>query len=98
MTRRMAMRIIVLPQAVNVALPGMAKFAISLLKDKSRPDHRHDPLQDYALRELYPVVINRSGRHTPCHYRLHGNCIQSNRHNSSILNTVVHNKNLGTTS
>jgi cystine transport system permease protein len=35
MTRRMAMRIIVLPQAVKVALPGMANFAIGLLKDTS---------------------------------------------------------------
>jgi polar amino acid transport system permease protein/cystine transport system permease protein len=35
MTRRMAMRIIVLPQAIKVALPGMANFAISLLKDTS---------------------------------------------------------------
>lgn len=35
MTRRMALRIIVLPQAVKVALPGMANFAISLLKDTS---------------------------------------------------------------
>jgi polar amino acid transport system permease protein/cystine transport system permease protein len=35
MTRRMAMRIIVLPQAIKVALPGMANFAIGLLKDTS---------------------------------------------------------------
>ena len=35
MARRMAMRIIVLPQAIKVALPGMANFAISLLKDTS---------------------------------------------------------------
>ena len=35
MTRRMTMRIIVLPQAIKVALPGMANFAISLLKDTS---------------------------------------------------------------
>lgn len=35
MTRRMALRIIVLPQAIKVALPGLANFAISLLKDTS---------------------------------------------------------------
>lgn len=35
MTRRMTMRIIVLPQAIKVALPGMANFAISLIKDTS---------------------------------------------------------------
>ncbi|WP_447649943.1 amino acid ABC transporter permease [Pseudomonas abietaniphila] len=35
MTRRMALRIIVLPQAIKVALPGMANFAIGLLKDTS---------------------------------------------------------------
>jgi polar amino acid transport system permease protein/cystine transport system permease protein len=35
MTRHMAMRIIVLPQAIKVALPGMANFAIGLLKDTS---------------------------------------------------------------
>lgn len=35
MTRPMALRLIVLPQAVKVALPGMANFAISLLKDTS---------------------------------------------------------------
>lgn len=35
MTRRMALRIIVLPQAFKVAIPGMANFAIGLLKDTS---------------------------------------------------------------
>ena len=35
MTRSLAMRIIVLPQAFKVAIPGMANFAIGLLKDTS---------------------------------------------------------------
>ncbi|WP_214509057.1 amino acid ABC transporter permease [Pseudomonas brassicacearum] len=35
MTRAMAMRMIVLPQAFKVAIPGMANFAIGLLKDTS---------------------------------------------------------------
>lgn len=35
MTRKMAMRIIVLPQAFKVSIPGMTNFAISLLKDTS---------------------------------------------------------------
>ncbi|WP_296258381.1 MULTISPECIES: amino acid ABC transporter permease [unclassified Pseudomonas] len=35
MTRRMAMRIIILPQSVKLALPGLSNFAISLLKDTS---------------------------------------------------------------
>jgi polar amino acid transport system permease protein/cystine transport system permease protein len=35
MTRALAMRIIVLPQAFKVAIPGMANFAIGLLKDTS---------------------------------------------------------------
>ncbi|QEY63242.1 amino acid ABC transporter permease [Metapseudomonas lalkuanensis] len=35
MTRRMALRNIVLPQAFKVAIPGMANFAIGLLKDTS---------------------------------------------------------------
>ncbi len=35
MTRSMAMRIIVLPQAFKISIPGMANFAIGLLKDTS---------------------------------------------------------------
>ncbi|MCP1455403.1 MULTISPECIES: amino acid ABC transporter permease [Pseudomonas] len=35
MTRAMAMRMIVLPQAFKVSIPGMANFAIGLLKDTS---------------------------------------------------------------
>jgi polar amino acid transport system permease protein/cystine transport system permease protein len=35
MTRSLAMRMIVLPQAFKVAIPGMANFAIGLLKDTS---------------------------------------------------------------
>ena len=35
MTRSLAMRIIVLPQAFKISIPGMANFAIGLLKDTS---------------------------------------------------------------
>ncbi|MDU9390018.1 amino acid ABC transporter permease [Pseudomonas sp. zfem002] len=35
MTRAMTLRLIVLPQAFKVAIPGMANFAIGLLKDTS---------------------------------------------------------------
>lgn len=35
MTRALAMRMIVLPQAFKVSIPGMANFAIGLLKDTS---------------------------------------------------------------
>lgn len=35
MTRALAMRMIVLPQALKVSIPGMANFAIGLLKDTS---------------------------------------------------------------
>lgn len=35
MTRVLAMRMIVLPQALKVSIPGMANFAIGLLKDTS---------------------------------------------------------------
>lgn len=35
MTRSMAMRMIVLPQAFKISIPGMANFAIGLLKDTS---------------------------------------------------------------
>jgi len=35
MTRALALRLVVLPQAFKVAIPGMANFAIGLLKDTS---------------------------------------------------------------
>lgn len=52
MTRSMAMRIIVLPQAFKISIPGMANFAIGLLKDTSLASAAAVPEMTYRAKML----------------------------------------------